>query len=88
LHGPISFEPTYYILSFNDGDPPGPARHWIVGGGLARAVEKWVLTDVANEIKGNPELVRRRDVDARQVLIYRFLPCRRAAPTGDTGRPS
>jgi hypothetical protein len=62
------------MLSFNNGDPPGPARHWIVGGGLARAVEKWVLTDVANEIKGNPELVGRRDVDARQVLIYRFPP--------------
>jgi hypothetical protein len=62
------------VLSFNNGDPPGPARHWIVGGGLARAVEKWVLTDIANEIKGNPELVGRRAVDARQVLIYRFPP--------------
>jgi hypothetical protein len=40
LHGPISFEPTYYVLSFNNGDPPGPARHWIVGGGLPRAVQK------------------------------------------------
>jgi hypothetical protein len=82
LHGPISFEPTYYMLSFNNGDPPGPARHWIVGGGLARAVEKWVLSDVANEIKGNPKLVHRRDVDARQVLIYRFPPFPAGGPNG------
>jgi hypothetical protein len=82
LHGPISFEPTYYMLSFNNGNPPGPARHWIVGGGLARAVEKWVLTDVANEIKGNPKLVRRREVDAQQVLIYRFPPFPAGGPNG------
>jgi hypothetical protein len=82
LHGPILFEPTYYMLSFNNGDPPGPARHWIVGGGLARAVEKWVLTDVANEIKGNPKFVRRQDVDARQVLIYRFPPFPAGGPNG------
>jgi hypothetical protein len=82
LHGPISFAPAYYMLSFNNGDPPGPARHWIVGGGLAGAVEKWVLTDVANEIKGNPKLVRRRDVDARQVLIYRFPPFPAGGPNG------
>lgn len=88
LHGPISFEPTYYMLSFNNGDPSGPARHWIVGGGLASAVEKWVLTDVANEIKENPKLVRRRDVDARQVLIYRFPPFPAGGPTGATGRRS
>jgi hypothetical protein len=82
LHRPISFEPTYYMLSFNNGDPPGSARHWIAGGGLARAVEKWVLTDVANEIKGNPELVRRRDVDAQHVLIYRFPPFPTGGPNG------
>lgn len=82
LHGPISFDPTYYMLSFNNGDPPGPARHWIVGGGLARALEKWVLTDVANAIKGNPKLVGRRDVDARQVLIYRFPPFPAGGPNG------
>jgi hypothetical protein len=82
LHGPISFEPNYYMLSFNNGDPPGPARHWIVGGGLDRAVEKWVLTDFANEIKGNPKLVRQREVNARRVLIYRFPPFPAGGPNG------
>jgi hypothetical protein len=82
LHGPITFEPSYYMLSFNNGDPPGPARHWIVGGGRAPAVEKWVLTDVANEIEGNPKLVRRRNVDARTVLIYRFPPFPAGGPNG------
>ena len=56
LHGAASFKPTYYMLSFNNGDPPGPARHWIVGGGLASAVGKWVLTDIANATKGDPSL--------------------------------
>jgi hypothetical protein len=82
LHGPITFAPTYYMLSFNNGDPPGPARHWIVGGGRARAVEKWVLTDVANETKGNPKLVSRRNVDARTVLIHRFPPFPAGGPNG------
>ena len=72
LHGAASFKPTYYMLSFNNGDPPGPARHWIVGGGLASAVGKWVLTDIANATKGDPELVERRDVGSREVSIYRF----------------
>ena len=82
LHGAASFKPTYYMLSFNNGDPPGPARHWIVGGGLASAVEKWVLTDIANATKGDPELVERRDVGSREVSIYRFPPYPAGGPNG------
>jgi hypothetical protein len=82
LHGFISSRPTYYMLSFNNGDPPGPARHWIVGGGLARAVERWVLTDAVNEIKGNPEFVGTRNADGRRVLIYRFPPFPAGGPNG------
>jgi hypothetical protein len=82
LHGDQSFKPTYYMLSFNNGDPPGPARHWIVGGGLASAVEKWVLTDIANAIKGNPDLVDQRVVGSRVVSIYRFPPYPAGGPNG------
>jgi hypothetical protein len=61
LHGVISFEPDYYMLTFNDGDPPGPARHWIVGGGLVRAVQKWVLSDFAPRVKRNLWIGVRKD---------------------------
>jgi hypothetical protein len=82
LHGDYSYRPTYYMLTFNNGDPPGPARHWIVGGGRAGAVEKWVLTDIANATKGDPELVERRDAGSREVSIYRFPPYPAGGPNG------
>jgi hypothetical protein len=53
------------------GNCPG-VKHWIVGGGDAGVVEKWILTDFANEVKGDPELMESREVDDRLVLIYRF----------------
>jgi hypothetical protein len=87
-YGSIVFadQPRVYMLSFdkdffnppkNCGEPdaqgncPG-VKHWIVGGGDAGLVEKWVLTDHANELKGDAELMESRQVDARVVLIYRF----------------
>jgi hypothetical protein len=68
----LDAEPRFYMLSFNNGDPPGGFRHWITGGGLLPVVEKWVLTDHANEVKGNPQLMRRLRAHNRLVLIYRF----------------
>ena len=70
----IDAEPRFYMLSFNNGGLPGGKRHWLTGGGLARVVDKWVLTDFANEVKGEPKLVRRLNVRGRRVLVYRFPP--------------
>jgi hypothetical protein len=51
-------EPRFYMLTFNNGGLPGGKRHWITGGGEAGAVQKWVLTDFQNVVKGDPKLVR------------------------------
>jgi hypothetical protein len=37
-------------------------------------VEKWVLTDFANEVKGNPTLVRGMTAADRGIRVYRFPP--------------
>jgi hypothetical protein len=37
-------------------------------------VERWLLTDFINEVKGKPTLVRLEDVAGRRVLVYRYPP--------------
>jgi hypothetical protein len=76
LWGPIVFrdEPRFYMLTFNNGGLPGGKRHWIVGGGKASVVEKWVLTDFNNVVEGDPVLVRTTTVRGRRVSVYHFPP--------------
>lgn len=79
-------EPYVYMLTFDKdffhkptncgeasarGNCPG-VKHWIVGAGDADVVEKWILTDFVNEVKGDPNLVQSMHIDARTVLVYRF----------------
>jgi hypothetical protein len=75
-------EPLSYMLTFNNGGLPGGKRHWIVGGGKARAVEKWVLTDFDNVVKGNPVLARTTTVRGHQVSISHFPPYPAGGPNG------
>jgi hypothetical protein len=75
-------EPLSYMLTFNNGGLPGGKRHWIVGGGKARAVGKWVLTDFDNVVPGNPVLVRTSTVRGRRVSIYHFPPYPAGGPNG------
>jgi hypothetical protein len=84
LWGSVGFsdEPRFYMLSFNNGGLPGGKRHWIVGGGKASVVEKWVLTDFTNAVKGDPVLVRTTTVRGRRVSIYRFPPHPAGGPNG------
>jgi hypothetical protein len=35
-------------------------------------VEKLILTDLVNEVKGDPNLVQTMHADGRTVLVYRF----------------
>ena len=70
----IDAEPRFYMLSFNNGGLPGGKRHWITGGGGASVVEKWLLTDHMNEVKGDPQLVRTLTRRGRRVAIYHFPP--------------
>jgi len=79
----IDAEPRFYMLSFNNGGLPSDnKRHWITGGGKASVVEKWVLTDFQNEVRGDPELVRTTNVRGRPVSIYRFPPFPAGGPNG------
>lgn len=75
-------DPRFYMLTFNNGGLPGGKRHWITGGGHAGAVEKWVLTDFDNVVKGNPTLIRTTTVRGRPVSIYRFPPYPAGGPNG------
>jgi hypothetical protein len=78
----VDVEPRFYMLSFNAGGLPGGKRHWITGGGKPSVVDKWVLTDLANEVKGDPRLVQTLTRDGRRVAIYRFPPFPAGGPNG------
>jgi hypothetical protein len=86
--GAVDFwnEPRGYELNFDkdffhpprncgeataEGNCPG-VRHWITGGGDAGVVRKWVLTDHANEVPGDPVLMRAVRIGGHRVLVYRF----------------
>ena len=77
-----------YELSFVNaggffGRPLKGVEHWITGGGEANAVQKWILTDFANEVKGDARLVRSRVVRGLRVRIYRFPHYPAGGPNGD-----
>jgi hypothetical protein len=69
-------ERRFYELDFNSagGRAGKRVQHWITGGGQAGVVKRWVLTDGANEVKGNPTLVRQVDIAGRRVHVYRYPP--------------
>jgi hypothetical protein len=85
LWGAIVFhdEPRFYEMTFNNGGLPGGKRHWITGGGKTNAVQKWVLTDLQNVVKGNPKLVRTLSRSGQRVSIYHFPPYPAGGPHGD-----
>lgn len=77
-----------YELSFvNAGGffdrPLKGVEHWITGGGVAEVVQKEVLTDFVNEVKGNPKLMRSLAVRGRLVRVYRFPRYPAGGPNGD-----
>jgi hypothetical protein len=75
-------EPRFYMLTFNNGGLPGGKRHWIVGGGKASVVEKWVLTDFNNVVEGDPVLVRATTVHGHRISVYHFPPYPAGGPNG------
>jgi hypothetical protein len=89
LGGSITFqaEPRVYMVSFNNAGgffnrPLEGVEHWIVGGGKAGLVEKWILTDFANEAKGDPVLVRTLSREGRRIRVYRFPTYPAGGPNG------
>jgi hypothetical protein len=89
LSGSITFqaEPRVYMVSFTNAGgffnrPLKGVEHWIVGGGKPAVVDKWILTDVANEVKGDPTLVRVVNRDGRRIRVYRFPTYPGGGPNG------
>jgi hypothetical protein len=89
LWGSITFqtEPRVYMVSLTNAGgffnrPLRGVEHWIVGGGKARVVEKWILTDFVNEGKGDPVLVRTLSREGRRIRIYRFPTYPAGGPNG------
>jgi hypothetical protein len=83
VYGAIVYpgEPNFYMLTFNNGDN-GRALHWIVGGGTRAAVDKWLLSDRFNEVKGRPKLIERARLRGRPVSVYRFPDYPAGGPNG------
>jgi hypothetical protein len=62
------------LLSFNGGDNGPGYWHWIAGLGTRAGVNRWVLSDAQNVVRGKPKLSLRESVDGREVKIWRFPP--------------
>lgn len=62
------------LVSFNHGDVGPGYWHWIAGLGTRAGINRWVLSDAQNVVRGKPKLIQRRYVDGREVKIWRFPP--------------
>jgi hypothetical protein len=72
-----SEEPRIYMMSFDKDffgstPPPEGVKHWVVGGGDADTVQKWILSDFVHEVEGDAQLVRTVEREEHRVLIYQF----------------
>jgi hypothetical protein len=72
-----SENPHVYMITFDKDffgstPPPEGVKHWVVGGGEADSVQKWVLSDQFHEVEGDARLVRTVTRGQHRILIYRF----------------
>lgn len=74
-------EPTNYMVTVT-AERNGRLLHWIVGGGTAADIRRFVLGDEFNEVKGLPKLVGTRVVYGRRIELYRFPPFPAGGPNG------
>ncbi len=63
-----------YLLGFNGGDTGPTFWHWIAGMGTPAGINRWVLSDAQNVMRGKPKLIRVVIVDGRKVNVWRFPP--------------
>lgn len=62
------------LVSFNHGDVGPGYWHWIAGLGTSAGINRWILSDAQNVVKGKPRLFQRRSLDGHEVKIWRFPP--------------
>ncbi len=74
LSGVIVYFPDarLYLLTFNNGDVGPGYLHWLVGKGDRDSVERNLLRDDANVVKGLPRLLDEASRDGRTVRLYEY----------------
>lgn len=65
-------------MTFNNGLP----GHWIVGGGSARWVRRYVLSGQGNEKPGAARRVGTATVSGFSLVVYKFPPFPAGGPNG------
>ncbi len=82
LWGTLSSSPSWWGITFNNGDNGQGYVHWIAGGGTMKAIRYYVLGDSQNEVKGLPRLVSHRKLSGFSVAIYTFPAYPAGGPNG------
>lgn len=62
------------LVSFNHGDVGPGYWHWIAGLGTSAGINRWVLSDAQNVVRGKPKFMRVIALDGRIVRLWRFPP--------------
>jgi hypothetical protein len=80
-------EPRLWMVTFTNagglhGRPLKGVEHRIVGGGKTEVVEKWVLSGVLHEVKGDAVPSRTVNARGRRVRLYRFPSYPAGGPNG------
>jgi hypothetical protein len=85
LSGVLQSEPGFYALSFNNGNetPSRLSIHWIVGRGSLSEIDRNVLSDRRNEVKGLPHHLDESVNGGVIVQTYRFPSFPAGGPYGD-----
>ena len=82
LWGELDFPPALWAITFNNGYNGSGYVHWIAGGGTAKAVRRYLLSDALNEVKGLPRPIRRSRVAGYQVATYAYPDYPAGGPNG------
>lgn len=83
LWGGFALDRSLWLITFNNGDD-GSRRylHWMMGAGQRSSVRRYLLSDVANEVKGTPTKVGESRAGSRTVVTYRYPPHPAGGPNG------
>jgi hypothetical protein len=62
------------LLGFNGGDVGPTYWHWVAGLGTRAGMNRWVLSDAQNVVRGKPKFMHVMSLDGRVVRLWRFPP--------------
>jgi hypothetical protein len=82
LWGPIVEDPDLWLITFNNGDNGPRYLHWMMGAGRKQAVQRYLLSDTVNAIKGLPKRIGGETLDGRELMTYRYPAYPAGGPNG------